>query len=41
MKSFRVSMSTFSNGLPKFATDLRASMTSDWYCVSTFELVIT
>ena len=33
MTNFIASMKTFSNGLRIFATDLRASRHSGWYCI--------
>lgn len=40
MNNFIASMKTFSNGLLIFATDLRASRHSDWYCIRIASLVI-
>ena len=39
-KAFMVSMNAFSKGLCIFATDLRADMHSDWYCIRSVSLVI-
>ena len=41
MKSFSVTIRTFSKGLLTFDADLRASKHSDWYCISRFDDVIT
>ena len=40
MNNFIASIKTFSNGFPIFATDLRASRHSDWYCIRIDSLVI-
>ena len=41
IKSLSVSINTFSKGLLIFASDLRASRHSDWYCISRFDELIT